>query len=234
MKTTIVIPTYNEKDNVAPLTEQIFKTIPEVNILIVDDNSPDGTGQIADQLAKDNPQIKVMHRPAKQGLGRAYIDAFKYLLSTDTECIITMDADFSHEPKYIASLLSQADKYDFVVGSRYVEGGGVVNAALHRLILSRIANRYARAITRVPINDFTAGFVLYRCHAFRKMGLDSIKSNGYAFQIEIKYKLAKAGAEYKEVPIVFAKRSTGCSKMSWKIISEDFFIVFKLRFSKTK
>lgn len=230
MKTIIVIPTYNEKDNIPSLVEQIFNAVPDVNILIVDDNSPDGTGQLTDQLAKNNHKIKVLHRPFKQGLGRAYAEAFTYLSSSDADCIISMDADFSHDPKYLPELLKYAQDFDVVIGSRYIQGISILNWSLLRLILSVSANRYVKIATGLPINDCTSGFVCYRKSALAQIDFKNFASGGHAFLFELKYKLFRKGFRLKEVPIVFTERRTGRSKVSKKIITEAFFTALKLRF----
>ena len=232
MKTTIVIPTYNEKDNIIPLTEQVFKVAPQAGILIVDDNSPDGTGQIAGNLAKNNPHIKVLHRAAKEGLGKAYIAAFKHLLLTDVECIITMDADFSHDPKYLPDFLKEIERHDVVIGSRYIKGISVLNWPLSRLILSVLANKYIRLMTGLPVKDCTSGFGCYRKRALEGINFKNFASGSYAFLFELKYKLFKKRFDIIEIPIIFTERRAGQPKMSKKIMFEAFFTVLRLRFKK--
>jgi len=233
MKTTVIIPTYNEKDNVIPLAEEIFKVVPQVDILVVDDNSPDGTGHIADELAQKNNHIKVLHRQKKEGLGKAYIEAFKYLLLSDTEYIITMDADFSHDPKYLPDFLKTIEKHDVVIGSRYMHGISVLNWPLYRLILSVLANKYIRFMTGLPIKDCTSGFGCYKKYVFKEINFENFASGSYAFLFELKYKLFKGGFIINEIPIVFIERRAGQPKMSKKIIKEAFFTALRLRFSKS-
>jgi len=232
MKATVVIPTYNEKDNISLLVKQILNTAPQINILIVDDNSPDGTGLIADKLASDNPEIKVLHRPSKEGLGRAYAAAFKILLSSSVECIITMDADFSHDPAILPYFLKEIEKHDIIIGSRYIKGISVLNWPLSRLVLSILANKFIRFTTGLPLKDCTSGFGCYRRQALQQLDFKNFASGSYAFLFELKYKLFKKSFDIIEIPIIFTERRAGQPKMSWKIISEAFFTVFKLRFLK--
>jgi dolichol-phosphate mannosyltransferase len=230
MKTTVVIPTYNEKDNISSLVKQILSVEPQFRILIVDDNSPDGTGKIADQIASNDSQVKVLHRTAKEGLGKAYLAAFKYLLQSDTDYIVTMDADFSHDPKYLPNLLEGIEEdIDAVIGSRYLRGVSVLNWPLSRLILSVLANRYVRLVTGLPIKDCTSGFACYKRGVLKKIDLEAIRSEGYAFLVELKYKIFIKGFKIKEVPIVFTERQDGCSKMSHGVIIEALFMPWKLR-----
>ncbi|MFB0526952.1 MAG: polyprenol monophosphomannose synthase [bacterium] len=229
MKSIIIIPTYNEKENIERLIEEIRKLNRNFHLLIIDDNSPDGTGRIADGLAEKHSVVSVIHRPAKLGLGTAYITGFKYALKNNYDFVFTMDADFSHQPKYLIDLLEKAKEYDLVIGSRYIENGGIQNWPLHRLILSRGANIYVRMVTRLPIFDSTGGFNCYRREVLEKIDLDRIISDGYAFQIEMKYRLWKKGFSVKEVPITFIDRTRGTSKISKRIIFHALFLVWKLR-----
>jgi len=231
MKSIIIIPTYNEKENIGKLIEEILKLNRDFHILIIDDNSPDGTGRIAEGLAKKHSEVSVIHRRGKLGLGTAYISGFKYALENNYDLIFTMDADFSHEPKYLIDLLEKAKEYDLIIGSRYIEDGGIQNWPLHRLILSRGANFYVRMVTRLPIFDSTGGFNCYRREVLEKIDLDTIISDGYAFQIEMKYRWWKKGFSIKEVPITFIERTRGTSKISKRIIFQAFFLVWKLRLS---
>ncbi len=231
MKSIIIIPTYNEKENIGKLIEEIRKLNRDFHILIIDDNSPDGTGRIADGLAKKYPEVFVIHRPAKLGLGTAYITGFKYALENNYDLVFTMDADFSHQPKYLIDLLEKAKEYDLVIGSRYIKDGGIQNWPLHRFILSQGANIYVRMVTRLPVFDSTGGFNCYRREVLEKIELDKIISDGYAFQIEIKYRLWKKGFFLKEVPITFIDRTHGTSKISKRIIFQALFLVWKLRLS---
>jgi len=229
MKSIIIIPTYNEKENIEKLIEEIRKLNRDFRILIIDDNSPDGTGRIADELAGKYSEVSVLHRSAKLGLGTAYIIGFKYALENNYDLVFTMDADFSHQPKYLIDLLEKAKEYDLVIGSRYVKDGQIQNWPLHRLILSRGANIYVRMVTRLPIFDSTGGFNCYRKEVLEKIDLDTIISDGYAFQIEMKYRLWEKGFSIKEVPITFIERARGTSKISKRIILQAFFLVWKLR-----
>jgi dolichol-phosphate mannosyltransferase len=229
MKSIIIIPTYNEKENIEKLIEEIQGLNKNFHILIIDDNSPDGTGRIADGLAKKYSEVSVIHRSAKLGLGTAYITGFKYALANNYDFVFTMDADFSHQPRCLIDLLEKAKEYDLIIGSRYVKDGQIQNWPLHRLILSRGANFFVRLVTRVPILDSTGGFNCYRKEVLRKMDLGTIISDGYAFQIEIKYKLWKKGFSIKEIPITFIERARGTSKISKRIISQAFLLVWKLR-----
>jgi dolichol-phosphate mannosyltransferase len=228
MKSIIIIPTYNEKENIEKLIEEIRKLNRDFRILIIDDNSPDGTGRIADELAIKHSEVCVLHRSAKLGLGTAYITGFKYALENNYDLVFTMDADFSHQPKYLIDLLEKAKEYDLVIGSRYVKDGEIQNWPLHRLILSRGANIYVRMVTRLPIFDSTGGFNCYRKEVLEKIDLDTIISDGYAFQIEMKYRLWEKGFSIKEVPITFIERARGTSKISRRIIFQAFFLVWKL------
>ena len=229
MKSIIVIPTYNENENIERLIEEIRKLSKDFHVLIIDDSSPDGTGEIADRLAQKHSEVSVIHRPGKLGLGRAYIVGFKYALKNNYDSIFTMDADFSHQPKYLIDLGEKAKEYDLVIGSRYIKDGRIKNWPLHRLILSRGANIYVRMVTGLPIFDSTGGFNCYRKESLEKIDLDTITSDGYAFQIEIKYRLWKKRFSFKEVPITFIDRTRGTSKISKRIIFQAFFLVWKLR-----
>ncbi|MDH5662345.1 MAG: polyprenol monophosphomannose synthase [Elusimicrobiota bacterium] len=231
MKSIIIIPTYNEKENIERLIEEIKNLDRDFQVLIIDDNSPDGTGRIADALAQKHSEVSVIHRPGKLGLGTAYITGFKYALENNYDLIFTMDADFSHQTKYLIDLLEKTKEYDLVIGSRYIKDGGIQNWPLHRLILSRGANIYVRMVTRLPIFDSTGGFNCYRREILEKIDLDRIISDGYAFQIEIKYRLWEKGFSIKEVPITFIDRTRGTSKISKGIILQAFFLVWKLRLS---
>jgi dolichol-phosphate mannosyltransferase len=214
MKSIIIIPTYNEKENIERLIKEIRKLNKDFHVLIIDDNSPDSTGRIADGLAGKHSEVSVIHRPAKLGLGTAYITGFKYALENNYDLVFTMDADFSHQPKYLIDLLEKAKEYDLVIGSRYIEDGGIQNWPFHRLILSRGANIYVRMVTGFPVSDSTGGFNCYRREILEKIDLDTIISDGYAFQIEMKYRLWKKGFSIKEVPITFIDRTRGTSNFA--------------------
>ncbi len=229
MKSLVIIPTYNEKENIERLIKEIEKLNKDFHVLIIDDNSPDGTGRVADGLAVEYSEVSVIHRPTKLGLGTAYITGFKYALENNYDLVFTMDADFSHQPKYLIDLLEEAKRYDLVIGSRYIEGGGIKNWPVHRLILSRGANIYVRMVTGLPVLDCTGGFNCYRREVLKKIDLDRIISDGYAFQIEMKFELWKKGFSIKEVPITFVDRTRGKSKISKRIIFQAFLLVWKLR-----
>jgi dolichol-phosphate mannosyltransferase len=220
VKTAVIIPTYNESDNIITLVEEIVGLEAVAHIIIVDDNSPDGTGQIADELAKQHHEVHVIHRPGKLGLGTAYIAGFKFALTLPTDCIMTMDADFSHHPRYIPSLIAQTRGYDLSIGSRYVDGGGAVNCNLWRRFLSRMSNTVACLTLGLQASDCTAGFRCYRRQVLEAIDLDSIFSSGYSFLVEMLYKCQQLEYRVGEVPIIFENRQQGASKISrseiWK------------------
>jgi dolichol-phosphate mannosyltransferase len=228
----VIIPTYNEKDNVAPITEAALVAEPRVDLLVVDDNSPDGTGQLADGLAQKEPRIHVLHRQKKEGLGRAYLHAFEWALKEGYDYIIEMDADFSHDPRYLPKLLDTAmSGADLVLGSRYVTGGGTVNWGVGRQLISKGGSLYARSILGVDVMDLTGGFKCFSRKALTSIDFKEVQSTGYAFQIELTYRTLKNGLTVKEIPIVFEDRRVGQSKMSRKIFLEAMTMVWKLRFS---
>jgi dolichol-phosphate mannosyltransferase len=224
----IVIPTYDEKENVRPIAEAVLKSLPESDILFVDDNSPDGTGPILDQMAAANSHIHVMHRPGKSGLGRAYICGFQWALERDYEFIFEMDADFSHDPKVLPLFLRAAEQADLVLGSRYVNGIRILNWPLRRLLLSMGAAMYVRAITGLPVTDPTGGFKCYRRRVLQAIDLSGIVSNGYSFQVEMTHTAWMKGFRVGESPIVFEDRRSGYSKMSKAIFREALWMVWKL------
>lgn len=230
---TIILPTYNERENLEPFIEALLKVFHshDLNgdILVVDDSSPDGTGQIADELAARHRNISVLHRPAKEGLGPAYIAGFKEALKTDTRYIFEMDCDFSHEPERIPDFLKAIEKSDLVLGSRYVAGGAVRNWGFARRLISRGGSLYARLVLGIPVNDLTGGFKCFRREVLEAINLDSVTSRGYGFQIELTYKAIRKGFRVQEVPITFANRERGESKMSNRIILEAAVVVWKLR-----
>lgn len=225
----VVVPTYNEKENIERLTAQVLAVDPGLEILIVDDNSPDGTGDIADRMAAENPRVHVMHRPGKMGLGSAYREGFRYALERDYELVFEMDADFSHDPKYLPDFLAAADECDLVIGSRYVSGINVVNWPMSRLLLSYGASFYTRVITGLPVRDPTAGFKCFNRRVLESLDLDSIQSEGYSFQIEVHFKVWRKGFRIKEIPIIFIDRHSGTSKMSRKIVFEAVWMVWWLK-----
>ncbi len=229
----IVVPTYNERDNVDEVVRQFLTPVPEAELLFVDDNSPDGTGARLDELATGNPRVHVLHRPGKLGLGTAYLDGFAWGLARDYAYLFEMDADFSHDPSYLPAMIARARAgADVVIGSRYVAGGGTRNWGVGRKLLSRGGSLYARTVLGVKIRDVTAGFICYRRAALEALDLAAIKSNGYSFQIEMKYRALAAGLKVAEVPIVFVDRRVGKSKMSRAIFAEALTMVWKLRLGR--
>jgi dolichol-phosphate mannosyltransferase len=228
-KAVIIIPTYNEVENIEKLILEIFKFEPKIQILFIDDNSPDGSADLIRQLQQKYTTIHLLERPGKQGLGSAYIMGFRFALEKGYEYIFEMDADFSHNPREIPNFLKAIDKYDLVLGSRYIKGVNVVNWPLSRLLLSYFANMYTRIVTGIPVQDSTGGFKCFRRQVLESIGFDTIKSNGYAFQIEMNFKAWKKGFKVKEIPIIFVNRVFGESKLSKKIMWEAIFLVWKLR-----
>jgi len=230
MSCLVVVPTYNERDNLSAIIESIFQYAPEVHVLIVDDNSPDGTGQLADEISSSSTgKVLVIHRPAKEGLGPAYVQGFKLAIERGYDLIIQMDADFSHDPKFLPEFFKAIENNDVVIGSRYVNGISVVNWDLKRLILSKAASLYVRVITGMPFADCTAGFICWRREALIAVDLDRPLSNGYVFLAEMKYRAFKKGWRMTEVPIVFVERRLGQSKMSGNIMIEGVLSVLKMR-----
>ena len=232
-KTLIVVPTYNEKDNLPSLLEALTSFPPEIHILVVDDGSPDGTGEIAERWSSENPRVHVIRRAGKMGLGSAYVAGFRWALERDYERIFEMDADFSHDPKYVPEMLAACETADLVIGSRYLTGVNVVNWPMSRLLLSWCANKYAKFVSGLPIHDCTAGFKCFRREVLEKIDLDRISASGYGFQIELHYKAWKKGFKLAEVPIVFVDRRAGTSKMSGRIIREALLLVLRLRMART-
>ncbi len=227
-RTLIIIPTYDECDNVQPIAAAVLENIPTANILFVDDNSPDGTGAIVDQMATDDERIHALHRPAKKGLGRAYIEGFKWALERDYDLIFEMDADFSHDPATLPAFIEAAAGADLVLGSRYTGGVRVINWPLSRLLLSMGAGLFVRVITGLPVSDPTGGFKCFRKEVLQAIDLDSVRSNGYSFQIEMSHTAWWMGFKIAEVPIVFEDRRSGYSKLSKNIAREAFWMVFRL------
>ncbi len=231
-KTVVLIPTYNELDNVERLTKIIFQYVPDIHILFIDDCSPDGTADRIKELMKENTNIHILERPGKMGLGSAYVSGFKFALKNGYEYIFQMDADFSHDPKELPNFLYSIKENDMVLGSRYIKGVNVINWPLSRLLLSYFANSYTRIITGLPVRDATGGFKCFRRSVLESIDLDKIKSNGYAFQIEMTFKVWRNGFRLKEIPIIFVDRVYGESKLSKKIMWEAVFMVWKLRISR--
>lgn len=224
----VLLPTYNERDNLPSIVPAILEAAP-VDVWILDDDSPDGTGQVADELAKSSPRVRVTHRPGKQGLGKAYIDGFHRALAAGYARIFEMDADFSHPPRYLPRLLELSREYDLVLGSRWVAGGGTENWPWHRRLISRGGSLYARALLGVGIRDLTGGFKCFRREVLETIDLDSVRSTGYAFQIEMTYRALLHGFSVAETPIVFVERTQGASKMSRRIVLEAVMRVPRLR-----
>jgi len=224
----VVVPTYNERENLGPLVRQVLAA-PHYRVLVVDDGSPDGTGALADALAHEFPgRVEVLHRTGVRGLGRSYVDGMQRALATDADVVCQMDADFSHDPKFLPDLVAATDRYDLVIGSRYLHGISVVNWPLRRLILSTFANWYVRAITGLKLRDCTAGFRCWRREALEKIPLDRIVSDGYAFVVEMTYEASRRGCRIGEVPIVFVERRVGTSKMSSGVLFESVIMPWRL------
>jgi dolichol-phosphate mannosyltransferase len=216
----VVIPTYNERDNVERIVGRTRAAVPDADILVADDNSPDGTGELADKLADDDPHVHVLHRPGKQGLGAAYLDGFRWALDRGYDVLVEMDADGSHRPEDLPRLLTALEGADLVLGSRYVPGGTVVNWPWHRLVLSRGGNTYARMALGVPIKDITGGYRAFRAETLRGLGLDDVESQGYCFQVDLAWRAVRGGFRVVEVPITFVERELGTSKMSGNVVRE--------------
>lgn len=225
----IIFPTYNEKDNIEKIVHAVLPLDPRINVLIVDDNSPDGTGDIADKLAASEEKVNVLHRKGKEGLGKAYIAGFKWAIENKYDFIFEMDADFSHGPEYIKDFLKEIQRNDLVIGSRYISGVNVINWPMSRLLLSYFANVYTRIITGLPVRDATGGFKCFRRQVLEAINLDKVKSSGYSFQIEMSMRAWKKGYKIKEIPIIFVDRIAGSSKMSKKIMREAIWMVWMLR-----
>jgi len=229
MKTLIIIPTYNELENLPKLLPEVLSKDENINVLIVDDNSPDGTAAFVESQMKNNNRIHLIKRLSKQGLGTAYIAGFKYALQNNFQFIFEMDADFSHDPKEIPRFLDEIKNSDVILGSRYITGVNVINWPMRRLLLSWFANLYTRVITGMPVHDATGGFKCFRREVLEAIDLDRVTSNGYAFQIEMTFKAWKKSFNIKEIPIIFVDRVKGKSKMSKKIVREAVTMVWKLR-----
>ena len=228
----IIIPTYNERENLPELLDRVLAALPVAHILIVDDGSPDGTGQLADERAADDPRVHVLHREGKLGLGTAYIAGFKWGLAREYTHLFEMDADFSHDPQVLPTLLAATRDADFALGSRWVKGGGTVNWPWYRKLVSRGGSLYARTVLGVPVSDLTGGFKCFRREVLEAIDLDGISAVGYGFQIELTFRAAEKGFRPVEVPIRFADRVAGKSKMSGGIFAEAFTLVWKLRLGR--
>ena len=225
----MVIPTYNERDNLERLARQILSQDPAINLLVVDDNSPDGTGALADRLAAEESRVRVLHRAGKLGLGSAYREGFRLALDMGADLVVQMDADFSHDPAILPAFFEKMRESDLVIGSRYLNGISVVNWPLRRLMLSYFASVYTRVITGLTISDCTSGFKCFRSSALEAIDLDRVRSDGYSFQIEMNFRLVERGFRVAEVPIIFIDRHAGTSKMSKRIVREAVLMVWKLK-----
>ena len=228
-KILVVTPTYNEGDNIERFVGQVLGQDPDIQMLIVDDNSPDGTGDIVQKLVDKNPRIRLIRRPGKMGLGTAYVEGFRYAIAQKFDYIFEMDADFSHNPDEIPNFLKRMEECDLTVGSRYTNGVRVVNWPIRRLILSYAANLYTRIITGMPLKDATGGFKCFKREVLEAIDLGKVRSNGYAFQIEMNFKVWSKGFKVCEQPIIFVDRRSGVSKMSRSIVYEAVFMVWKLK-----
>jgi len=230
MKCLVIVPTYNEKDNIYLLINNVLLRSKHLHILVVDDNSPDGTHEIVEELTKIYvDRLRLLKRSGKFGLGSAYVEGFKYAINNGYECIIQMDADFSHNPSVIPTMLEEIKENDCVIGSRYISGINVVNWPLHRLVLSYFAAQYVKVITGMPVKDPTGGFKCIKTSVLKAINLDKTLSDGYSFQIEINYRIWLKKFKIKEIPIIFTDRRAGQSKLSKKIVKEAIFIVWKLK-----
>ncbi len=228
----ICLPTYEERDNLAPVLEAIHAVVPQVDVLVIDDNSPDGTGALADALAARDPRVQVLHRAGKQGLGRAYLAGFAWALARAYGLVLEMDADFSHDPGHLPAILAAAQDADVVLGSRWIPGGRTVHWGVGRKIVSRGGSLYARTILGVPVRDLTGGFKCFRREVLEAIDLPTVASTGYAFQIELTFRALCRGFRVVEVPITFADRRVGSSKMSRGIVLEAMRNVWAMRFSE--
>ncbi|MEO6208459.1 MAG: polyprenol monophosphomannose synthase [Candidatus Limnocylindrales bacterium] len=229
--TWVVLPTYDEAENVTPMCQAILAALPGATLLVVDDGSPDGTGQLADALAAADPRIRVRHRPSKQGLGRAYLDGFGVALAGGAERVVQMDADFSHDPSVLPDMLApfERDGADLVIGSRYTKGGGVVDWGIGRRVISRGGSIFAGTVLGLPASDLTGGFKAWRAPTLAGIGFEGVHAGGYVFQIEMTYRAHRSGARIVEVPITFRDRRVGQSKMSRRIVVEALVVVVQLR-----
>ena len=226
----VCVPTYNERANLPLIVPAILEQDPRLEVLVIDDSSPDGTGELADTLAAQDSRVHVLHREAKEGLGRAYLAGFRWALDRGYEFVLEMDADFSHDPKFLPLFIEASLQADVVIGSRYKQGVNVINWPISRLLLSLGANQYARMITGLPISDSTGGFKCFRREVLAAIDFSRVRSNGYAFQIEMSYRAWRQGFRLVEIPIVFTDRVEGQSKMSKRIVREAVWMVWSLRF----
>jgi dolichol-phosphate mannosyltransferase len=234
--TWIVLPTYNESGNLPGISRAILDALPGATLLVVDDNSPDGTGRLADELARDEPRVRVLHRPGKEGLGRAYLDGFRIALDGGASAVVQMDADWSHDPTVLPVLVGPvtAGDADLVIGSRYVRGGGVVDWGVVRRVISRGGSLFARTVLRLEPHDLTGGFKAWRGTTLAGIPFDGVHAGGYVFQIEMTFRASRAGARVREIPITFRDRLVGTSKMSRRILVEALIVVLKLRWDELR
>ena len=233
MRGLVIFPTYNEAENIEKIIEEVLKVSDTLDVLVVDDNSPDGTAEIVESLAKKNPRVNLIKRERKLGLGTAYITGFKYAIKHKYDFAFEMDADFSHNPSDIPRFIELLKDYDLIIGSRYLDGVSVVNWPMKRLLLSYFANLFAKKVTGAPIRDLTSGFKCYKRCVLEGIDLNRIKSDGYGFQIEIDFLIWRKGFKVKEIPIVFTERRVGVSKMNKRIVYQAFFLVWRLGILKT-
>lgn len=232
-RTLIVTPTYDERDNLVPFLESVFRSMPEAHVLVVDDASPDGTGRLADEIAARDPRVKVLHRPGKLGLGTAYLDAFRLGLEQGYELFFEMDTDLSHDASYLHEFVHAVERgADMVIGSRNIPGGGVEGWGIGRHVLSKGGSLYSRTILGVPVRDLTSGYRCYTAEALRRIDLDRVESGGYAFQVEMTYRAINSGCRVAEIPIIFVDRRAGESKMSRRIFAEAILRVPMLRVAR--
>jgi len=229
MKCIVCIPTYNEMENIERIIDAVHASVPDIHVLVIDDGSPDGTANLVRNRMSTDNRIHLLERRGKLGLGTAYCEGFQYALSQGFELILQMDADFSHDPKELPKFINAASDHDLIIGSRYISGVNVINWPMSRLLLSWFANAYTRTITGMPIADATGGFKCFRAEMLRKINIGAIKSNGYAFQIEMNYRMWRLKSRIAELPIIFMDRVSGTSKMSKNIVFEAAFLVWKLK-----
>jgi dolichol-phosphate mannosyltransferase len=220
-RVAVLIPTYNERDTLPVLLRSLREVAPDVDVAVLDDNSPDGTGRVADRLAASDERVRVIHRAVKEGLGAAYLAGFRWALAEGYDAVVEMDADGSHRPEHLPALLAAAEDADAVIGSRWVRGGSVVNWPLHRKALSVGGNLYVKLLLGMPVNDATAGYRVYRADALRTMGLQDVASQGYCFQTDLTWRAVRSGLRVVEVPITFVEREVGTSKMSRDVMTES-------------
>ena len=231
-RTLLIIPTYNEIDNIEKMIHKVYSLYPEINLLIIDDGSPDGTRDVVKHLQESYKTLNIIERSGKLGLGTAYAKGFGYAIEKDFDFVVQMDCDFSHDPEEIKTLLTECQSHDLIIGSRYLNGIRIINWSFRRLLLSYLASIYIRIVTGIPVFDTTGGYKCMRTSFLKKLNLDELKSNGYIFQLEINYKAYTLGKKIKEVPIIFYERTVGVSKMDGNIIFEALYSVLRLRFLK--